>query len=179
VVRRAGGLRERRDPQRDQRARLPDAAAGSNDQGMCLFFEGKDDGALIHHNDQFRACSGPTSPNQAAKVSTISIPTTSAGPYEGEGLKPAGYGYDSIEPASAPSFAGGRGRQSPEKEALACRREFLKGIDDKGIIATPANSYINELVMEAGRLSIQNNGRVVKIRYKPSPAVAFAREPNR
>ena len=32
----------------------PDAGAGSNDQGMTLFFEGRGGGAMIHHADQYR-----------------------------------------------------------------------------------------------------------------------------
>ena len=32
----------------------PDAGAGSNDQGMTLFFEGQGGGAMIHHADQYR-----------------------------------------------------------------------------------------------------------------------------
>ena len=38
-------------------------------------------------------------------------------------------------------------------------------------MATPANSLYNELVMEAGRLSILNGGREALISYEPAPSV--------
>jgi hypothetical protein len=47
----------------------------------------------------------------------------------------------------------------------------LEEIDARGILATPANSYINELVVEAGRLSILNHGMPVEIRYDGQPQV--------
>jgi len=44
-------------------------------------------------------------------------------------------------------------------------------IDARGILATPANSYINELVTEAARLSIAQDGLPATINYKPTPRV--------
>jgi hypothetical protein len=38
-------------------------------------------------------------------------------------------------------------------------------------MATPANSRYNELVVEAGRLSIVNGGREAVIEYDPKPGV--------
>jgi hypothetical protein len=55
--------------------------------------------------------------------------------------------------------------------ALAKRREVLEDIDSRGIIATPANSSINELVTEAARQSIQRRGQHVAIDYSSVPAV--------
>jgi len=46
-------------------------------------------------------------------------------------------------------------------------------VDEKGIIATPANSYVNELVVEAARLSILNDGDVVTITYGDKPKIAL------
>jgi hypothetical protein len=43
--------------------------------------------------------------------------------------------------------------------------------DEKGLIATPENSYINELVQEAARLSILNDGDMALIEYEPEPRV--------
>ena len=43
-----------------------------------------------------------------------------------------------------------------------------------GIMATPANSAYNELVIEAGRLSILNSGREVVIHYGENARVALA-----
>jgi D-galacturonate reductase len=48
---------------------------------------------------------------------------------------------------------------------------MLAAIDARGILATPANSFINELVIEAARLSITNGGRHVAIDYQPAPTV--------
>ena len=61
-----------------------------------------------------------------------------------------------------------------KQDALERKREILKSIDEKGIIATPANSYINELVMEAGRMSILNKGRSVNITYGSNPHIEFS-----
>ena len=43
---------------------------------------------------------------------------------------------------------------------------MLREIDALGIMATPANSSYNELVIEAGRQSILNGGREVTIKYE-------------
>ena len=51
------------------------------------------------------------------------------------------------------------------------RREFIRAVDHKGLIATPANSYINELVVEAARLSILNDGEMAQINYGDRPHV--------
>jgi hypothetical protein len=40
-------------------------------------------------------------------------------------------------------------------------------------MATPANSSYNELVVEAGRLSILNGGREVEITYGENASVDF------
>ena len=93
-------------------------------------------------------------------------------PWEGEGYKPIGYGPESVggilkvilriidETASL-----------PEEKALLRRREIIKEVDKRCLIATPANSYINELVVEAARISILNGGELVKIEYGEHPHV--------
>ena len=58
-----------------------------------------------------------------------------------------------------------------ESESLKKRREMINEVDKKGIIATPANSYINELVVEAARISILNDGENVDIEYGDKPHV--------
>jgi hypothetical protein len=50
---------------------------------------------------------------------------------------------------------------------------MIRCYDEAGIMATPRNSAYNELVMEAGRLSILNGGREVEIRYGKSASVGF------
>jgi ABC-type proline/glycine betaine transport system ATPase subunit len=47
--------------------------------------------------------------------------------------------------------------------SLLKRQEIIRETDQQGIIATPANSSINELVTEAARLSILNDGDWAKI----------------
>jgi predicted dehydrogenase len=153
----------------------PDEAAGSNDQGLIMFCEGNDRGAQVVHNDQFRGVThcftegvGPG----GTKFNYINPDFFKLVPWEGAGYKPAGYGYDSV---AASIGTMGIIRQAvagkAEKESLVIRQKMLKEIDAKGIIATPANSFINELVMEATRKSIAENGRVVKIVYQPEPRV--------
>jgi hypothetical protein len=56
---------------------------------------------------------------------------------------------------------------------LAERRAQILDIERKGILATPANSRFNELVCQAGRLSILNRGREARIDYD-TPGVSLA-----
>jgi hypothetical protein len=83
-----------------------------------------------------------------------------------------GYGYDSIEAhllAAIGVSAAGEGLAAGE--ALARRQQALEAIDRRGIIATPQNSSINELVTEAARLSIGAQGRPAAIDYGGVPSV--------
>jgi hypothetical protein len=86
-------------------------------------------------------------------------------PWQGSGMKPVGYGYDSVE-----AIVGSALRVNAAGE-LGPRREVLGEIDQRGIIATPANSSINELVVEAARMSIAQGGRHAEIVYEPQPSV--------
>jgi hypothetical protein len=84
-------------------------------------------------------------------------------------LKPVGYGYDSIEAAVATVAqlrALGDGA-----DANRSRQSALAAIDEQGLLATPQNSFINELVIEAARRSIQAEGSSVRIRYSGQPAI--------
>lgn len=156
----------------------PDQGAGTNDQGMCLFCEGPDCGGIIRHDDQFRGVShGYLDDNSGAKFRFVSPDYFRLVPWEGEGLRPVGYGYESVEAlveAARAVNAAGCGRS--DAEALERRRQALSAIDARGILATPANSAINELVTEAARLSIANAGRSVRIEYGDAPGVRFAGE---
>jgi hypothetical protein len=93
-------------------------------------------------------------------------------PWEGEGLKPVGYGYESVE---AITLAALRVNQAAGNlsgdQALAARRQLLEEIDARAILATPANSSINELVTEAARLSISRDGMPALIDYSGMPSV--------
>ena len=85
----------------------------------------------------------------------------------GEGLTPVGYGYRAVEQlvnaAIGVSAAG----------SLAERQAAIRKIDEDGFHATPVNSFYNELVVEAGRMSILNGGRTVEIAYGDVPSVRF------
>ena len=78
----------------------PDLAAGSNDQGMVLYCEGEGGSGMIRHDDHDRGVShsyldgiGPG----GSHFNYVSPDFFRLVPWEGEGLRPVGYGYDSIE----------------------------------------------------------------------------------
>lgn len=147
----------------------PDEGAGSNDQGLCLFCEGPDVGALIRHDDQFRGVSHSYVDRRSGAVFRFVSPDYfRLVPWEGPGMRPVGYGYDSIEAlVQAVLRVKGAGQGLPANEALARRQAVLEEIDRRGILATPANSAINELVTEAARRSLAEAGRRVPIDYPP------------
>ncbi|MCE5303768.1 MAG: Gfo/Idh/MocA family oxidoreductase [Planctomycetaceae bacterium] len=155
----------------------PDEGAGTNDQGLCLFCEGGDLGAILRHDDQFRGVShGYVDHQSGAAFRFVSPDYFRLVPWQGEGLKPVGYGYDSIEAIVESAVAvNAAGAGLSASESLAKRQETVQTIDQRGIIATPADSSINELVVEAARLSISNEGRHVTINYCPEPALVRLR----
>lgn len=155
----------------------PDEGAGTNDQGLCLFCEGGDLGAILRHDDQFRGVShGYVDHQSGAAFRFVSPDYFRLVPWQGEGLKPVGYGYDSIEAIVESAVAvNAAGAGLSTSESLSKRQETVKTIDQRGIIATPADSSINELVVEAARLSISNEGRHVTISYCPEPALVRLR----
>jgi len=153
----------------------PDMGSGSNEQCLEMFCEGEGKSGLIKHDDQFRGvthcylepigCAGThhnfVSPDFLRYV-----------PWEGDGLKPAGYGVDSVS-ATLTTIHSIENETAgiSEAAALARRRELTAAVDEKGLIATPANSSVNELVMEAARMSILANGDAVRIVYDGHPHV--------
>ncbi|MFW6059210.1 MAG: Gfo/Idh/MocA family protein [Phycisphaeraceae bacterium] len=156
----------------------PDKGAGTNDQAMTLYGEGtgahSDCGTILKHNDQFRSVSHGYVDDEAHPVPFrfINPDYMRLIPYDGDGLKPVGYGYESIEAnVRAAINVNAACADSPETEALPRRQSALDAIDSRGIIATAANSRVNELVMEAGRLSITNGSRFVRIHHDASPRV--------
>jgi hypothetical protein len=151
----------------------PDEGAGTNDQGLCLFCEGDNCGGLVRHDDQFRGVSHAYVDRFSGAVFRYVSPDYfRLVPWEGDGLQPVGYGYDSIAAnLSAVLRVNAAGAGLDAASSLTARQDLLQKTDDRGIIATPANSYINELVTEAARLSITQNGRHVQIEYGATPAV--------
>ncbi|MEX2170294.1 MAG: Gfo/Idh/MocA family oxidoreductase [Pirellulales bacterium] len=145
----------------------PDRGPGTNDQGITMYCEGPDGGGIIQHNDQFRGVGyGFVDDRFGAHFRHINPDYFRLVPWQGAGLKPVGYGYDSVE---APVIAVLQLRDRP---GLPERQKMLAEIDERGLCATPRNSSINELVIEATRRSIQDGGSVVKIEYGERPGIA-------
>ncbi len=153
----------------------PDQAAGSNDQGLVMFCEGAGRSGMIRHDDHDRGvsyayldCIGPG----GSAFNYVSPDFFRLVPWEGDGNRPVGYGYDSI--ASIVQTVAQIEREAkglPERAARDSRRSAARRVDEKGLVATPANSWTNELVMEAGRLSILHDGAPARIVYSPQPHV--------
>ena len=151
----------------------PDEGPGTNDQALCMFCEGDNVGSIIRHDDQFRGVSHGYVDHQAgAAFRFVSPDYMRLLPWQGEGLKPAGYGYDSVEAiVEAAASVNVASEGLSETDGLARRQQTLESIDARGLLATPANSFINELVVEAARLSIAKNGQPAVICYEPTPSV--------
>jgi len=149
----------------------PDEAPGGNTQGIVLHTRGKDSGGIISHSDQFRGVKHSvlvkgSDPDDKYYYETN--PDYFQMVYKGgEGYEPVGYGFRSIE---ANCLAALRVNAAVD---LKDKMKVIKRIDEEGVVATPANSYYNELVMEAGRLSITNGGKPVVIEYGDNPGVRF------
>ncbi len=153
----------------------PDQAAGSNEQSLQMFFEGDHKTGMLKHNDQFRGvehsyldgigCGG-------SHFNYVSPDFFKLVPWEGNGYKPIGYGPDSVSALiTMACMIENEVLGLSVEESLDKRQKMIKEVDEKGIIATPANSYINELVIEAARISILNDGDVVNIEYGQNPCV--------
>ena len=156
----------------------PDAGPGGNSQGIWLFTQGERDGGLMFHDDQYRGVKhsyvhrgGDPGASYYNEPSPDYFKLVERG---GEGLTPVGYGYRSIEGiVGAAVRVEGAAAGLKDEAALEKRREILTRIDEEGLIATPANSAFNELVIEAGRKSILSGGREVLIEYGADPRVRF------
>lgn len=142
---------------------FPDEGPGSNTQGITMYCGKGDRGAMLRHDDQYRGLQyAYAEPPDGPGATTYSEPSPDYFQYlplGGEGLTPVGYGYRSIDyivracirVASAGDLAG--------------RQRLIREYDKEAVLATPANSRYNELVMEAGRLSILNGAREAVISY--------------
>jgi predicted dehydrogenase len=147
----------------------PDQAAGGNEQCLVMYCEGEGKTGMIAHDDQFRGVehSYLSGIGRAGSVfHSINPDFFWLVPWEGLGCKPIGYGFDSVAAILGTIHRIEREVAGLEREAsLARRRELIREVDRKRIIATPANSSTNELVVEAARLSILNGGQWAKIVY--------------
>jgi hypothetical protein len=160
----------------------PDQGPGGNFQGIRLYCAGKNRSGMLVHNDQYRGLewcfvdkAGGGGNDDTDKF--YSEPSPDYMKYVnlgGEGLVPVGYGYRSIAFIVANIMKAIEASDGvDEKTALAKRQKLIQQFDAEGIMATPKNSAYNELVMEAGRLSITNQGKEVEIHYGDKPHVDF------
>lgn len=158
----------------------PDAAAGSNDQGLIMYCEGKDQTGLIVHDDHQRGVAysylegiGPG----GSQYNYVSPDFYRLVPWEGPGYKPIGYGHESVAGITQTihRMENETAGLAPEA-ALERRRQIMCEVDAKGLIATPANSYINELVVEAARASVLRDAVPVRIVYGDFPHIEINRK---
>ena len=147
----------------------PNDAAGSNDQALLMYCEGNGKSGMIQHNDNDRGVRHSYAVGAGCGGSVynyVSPDFFRLVQWEGKGLKPVGYGVDSIV-ANVETML----RLERETETVEQRRALLREVNEAGILATPANSSINELVVEAARLSILADGDWVNILYGDQPHV--------
>ncbi len=156
----------------------PDEGPGGNFQGIRMYCAGEGKSGMLVHNDQYRGIEYCyTEKGNEPGDTYYAEPSPDYFKYVelgGTGLTPVGYGYRSIEYIiKAVCKAIGISAGLDEAKALTERQKLINQFDKEGIMATPANSSYNELVMEAGRLSILNGGREVEIRYGKNAGVDF------
>ena len=136
---------------------FPDAAPGTNTQGLTMYCQGAEDGALLCHSDQYRGLKYSYTEKPDGPGATVyTEPSPDYFQYVdlgGPGLVPVGYGYRSIEHIVKTAIRVNGG------DAV----RVLEEIDAAGILATPENSSYNERVIEAARESVRNGGREVRI----------------
>ncbi len=147
----------------------PDDAAGGNDQGMVMYFDGDDCAGLLDHDDHVRGVEYGFSANIAKRFQYVNPDFYRVVPWPGKGLKPVGYGYDSVAATLTEASRIEAEVNTDPEHALEIRRRSIEEADTKGLIATPGNSSYNELVQEAARLSILNGGDVYRIDYNTDP----------
>lgn len=150
----------------------PDEGPGGNFQGLRMYCAGDNKSGMLVHNDQNRGLEHCYIKKGNKPGDTLfAQPSPDYFKYidlGGEGLTPVGYGYRSIAYIIENICKG-----IAHDNDLAERQNLIKQFDDEGIMATPKNSAYNELVMEAGRLSILSGGREVKITYGNQASVNF------
>lgn len=153
----------------------PDDGAGSNEQCLEMFCEGNDIAGLIKHDDQFRGvthcylepigCGG-------SRHNFVSPDFFKFVPWEGDGYMPVGYGFDSVAAIIGTAHRiENETAKLPEPRAFDRRCEMAAEVDRRGQIATPGNSWVNELVTEAARMSILSDGDAARIVYGKHPRV--------
>lgn len=149
----------------------PDESGGSNDQCLNMYFEGDDKAGVLQHDDQFRGVEYGFVDGKNKRFQYVNPDFFRLVPWEGDGLKPVGYGYDSIAATISEVSRIEAAVENGDADAMTVRKNAILRANEKGLIATPANSAYNELVQEAARLSILNDGDIALIDYEPTPGV--------
>ncbi len=153
----------------------PDKGAGGNEQCLSMFFEGEGASGALKHNDQFRGVEyGVLTPQGPGRkqFQYVNPDFFQYVPWEGPGYQPIGYGPDSVSAIlTAMSRIEGRVAAAEGDDEMRLRQRLCQEIDQRGLIATPANSWMNELVHEAARASILSGGDTVFIEYEPRPHI--------
>ena len=143
----------------------PDDSAGGNDQGLVMYFDGDDCAGLLAHDDHNRGVEYGFAQNISKRFQYVNPDFFRTVPWEGEGLKTIGYGFDSVAATlTAASAIEAKVDENPDK-AMEIRQNAIAEANAKGLIATPENSAYNELVQEAARMSILNGGDIAVIDY--------------
>ncbi|GAB6164607.1 hypothetical protein JCM19992_06070 [Thermostilla marina] len=148
----------------------PDDGGSWNDQGIRLYCEGNGATGAILHDDRYRGVMHAYAAGDGPRFRMINPDYFRLLPWEGPGLKPVGYGFESVSALVRAAIDCNAAARSGE-EPLRARQNVLRRIDEQGLLATPANSAFNELVIEAGRASILDAGRPVRIDYRPTPHI--------
>ena len=143
----------------------PNEAGGGNDQGLIMYFEGDDRTGLLDHDDHVRGVEHCYTVKCDKSFAYINPDFMREVPYAGPGLKPIGYGVDSVTASLTMARDIEMRVAADPANALAIRQAAIKEVNEKGLIATPENSSYNELVQEAARLSINNGGDLAVIDY--------------
>ncbi len=141
---------------------FPDAAPGPNTQGMTLYFSGGENAAWLEHSDQYRGRKHSFTRNPGGAGATQHTePSPDYFMYQdlgGPGLVPSGYGVRSVDYLISEAL-----RVEREASSIEERRKLIAEIEARGIAATPGNSRYNEAVCQAGRESILDGGRMVRL----------------
>lgn len=153
----------------------PDDAGGGNDQGLVLYFEGDNCSGLLVHDDHMRGIEHGYVGPVAKKFQYINPDFIREVPYNGDGLKPIGYGIESVMATVTTAVGIEAEVAAAPDRAMAIRRGAIEQANRRGLIATPENSSYNELVQEAARLSILHDGDVAEIDYSGAHPVVKLR----